>query len=184
MALSPDLVLFCDRWRAKAQLYRGAEVADWFDKFFSLWVLFNALYTEVAWRTGNAGMADSVAGQDNLLQYLGGRAFIEAFEANPAALAAVADIQTFLTGHVYYFKLDRATGARQPAEDERLLRDFQSNGSNGQGKAILEALYSVRCNLFHGHKGFDPGQVDLLRPMTVILETVIDITFHHLQSRP
>lgn len=178
MALSPDFVLFCQRWQDKANLYRGVEVADWFDKFFTLWVLFNALYTEVAWRTGNEGIADDVAGQDNLLHYLGARAFIEELRRDRDVVEALTQIQTFLHDHVYYFKLDRKTGARQPKEDERLLNDFRSNGTNGQGKAILEALYSIRCNLFHGHKAFDPGQVDLLRPITVILKSVIDVRTH------
>jgi hypothetical protein len=64
MALNPRLEQFCDRWQAKANGYGVHQTEDWFDRFFTLWVLFNALYTEVAVQTGNAGRSDDVAGQE------------------------------------------------------------------------------------------------------------------------
>lgn len=182
MALSPEFEQFCHRWRHKASHYAGVETADWFDKFFTLWVLFNALYTEVAWRTGKQGLSDDTAAQDNLLHYLGATQFIGTLRADPAVVAALIEIQEFLHSHVYYFKLDRRTGARQPDEDERILSGLQSNAKNDQGKSILEALYCIRCNMFHGHKAFDPMQVELLRPMIVLLEKTIDITQQHLEQ--
>ena len=184
MALDPYLEGFCERWREKADGYGTVKTEDWFDRFFTLWVLFNALYTEVALRTGNAGVPDDSAAQDILLHYLTATTFAAQLNADNAVVAALAEIQTFLQGHHYFFKLDRRTGERQPVEDEELLGRLRANSRNEQGRAILEALYCVRCNMFHGHKAFDPVQVALLRPMIVILGKVIDLTRIKLGSDP
>ena len=182
MALNPYVEQFCDRWRQKAGSYGIDKTEDWFDRFFTLWVLFNALYTEVAFRTGNAGLPDDTAAQDNLLHYLTATAFVTQLEADHTVVNALTEIQAFLRSHQYFLKLDRRTGERQPEEDEKLLAGLQSNARNDKGKAILEALYCVRCNMFHGHKAFDPIQVDLLRPMIVVLEKVTDVTRSKLQD--
>jgi len=173
---------FCDRWRQRADSYGTQKTEDWFDRFFTLWVQFNVLYTEVASRTGKVGLPDDSAAQDNLLHYLTATAFVTEMNADKAVTDALAAIEAFLEAHEYCLKLDRRTGARQPEEDEKILAGLRSNAKNGQGKAVLEALYCVRCNIFHGHKAFDPVQVALLRPMIVVLEKVIDLTRQRLRQ--
>jgi hypothetical protein len=182
MALNPPFVLFCRRWRHRANGYRGPGFERTFDKFFALWVVFNALYTEVARREGRFGAGDDTACQEVLLQHLGARAFVGAINADPGVLAALDQVVVFMRNHDFYFKLDRRTGARQPVVDDDLRARIQSRGFNVRGQAILETLYAVRCNLFHGHKEFLARQGDLLRPMTVILTKVIDITYAHLDQ--
>lgn len=40
-------------------------------------------------------------------------------------------------------------------------------------KSLLETLYYLRCNLFHGHKEFEPYQQELLSPANNCLRIII-----------
>lgn len=183
MPLNQSFILFCRRWRHRANGYRGPGFERTFDKFFALWVVFNALYTEVARREGRHGAGDDTACQEILLQHLGSRPFVRAINADADVVAALDQVRGFIRNHDFNFKLDRRTGAPQQAVDNDLLARINTMRSpNVRGQAILETLYAVRCNLFHGHKQFIPRQADLLRPITVILSKVIDITYEHLDQ--
>lgn len=46
------------------------------------------------------------------------------------------------------------TGAHQGAEDIDLARKFVRRVTDRRAEAVLDFLYSVRINLFHGHKSF------------------------------
>ncbi len=184
MPLTPHLDQFHQRWRQKAAGYGDVETRDWFDRFFSLYVVFNALYTEAALdleRNGlitldsTRGIPDDRASQEYVVQYVGAKALVKALTDDPAVTAALAQIEQFLQQHTYHFRLNRLTGNAQDAEDERILVDLQSNDTNAKACSVLEVLYCVRCNMFHGHKMFEPVQVDLLRPVIIILAKVIDI---------
>jgi hypothetical protein len=102
MALLLEFEQFCVRWREKASGYIVPKLSDPFDKFFTLWVLFNALYTEVAWRTGHAGIGDDRAGQEILLQYLGAIAFTGSLNADRDVTEALTSVEMFLQHHCYY----------------------------------------------------------------------------------
>lgn len=177
MPLSDELKSFCDRWRIRADAHQGPGFEAEFDRFITLWIGFNALYTEAATRQGFQGIGDDRASQEILLHHLTARRFVRALDADPAVIAALAEVRALMRAHDFYFKLDRQDGARQPAEDEALLARLEDNGAGQRGQAILETLYSVRCNVLHGHKQFDPRQATLLRPMNVILAKVVDVTY-------
>jgi hypothetical protein len=44
MALNPRFKEFCNRWLEKAKEYDETELSQLFDKFFTLYVVYNALY--------------------------------------------------------------------------------------------------------------------------------------------
>jgi hypothetical protein len=76
----------------------------------------------------------------------------------------------------FALKLDPVTGARRPEEDANLL------GSTRRAKAVLEALYAVRCNMFHGRKGFRPIRLELLQPAIVVLENTAEALYRALEQ--
>ena len=78
----------------------------------------------------------------------------------------------------------KVTGNRRPAEDAKLLTELESRDTNEKATAILDTIYQVRCNMFHGHKGFQGVQRGLLQPMIVLLETVINVTEQKLIAEP
>ena len=74
------------------------------------------------------------------------------------------------------------TGNRQPEKDGELLRDLESQNSDKRAKAILEVLYSIRCNIFHAHKGFQEVQQELLNSVIRILRKVVMVLHDKLSS--
>lgn len=198
MALSPEFNRFCQDWRQKANAYRTDDTRQCFDKFFTPYVLFNRLYAEATFTLARrrpilqrriaraTGFPDPQAATSSyLIEYLTARTLVLAIAANQEANNALEAVKGFIRAHTFYIRLDKVTGNRRPAEDDRLLvASVESRSANEKATAILETIYQVRCNMFHGHKGFQPVQRDLLRPIIILLETVINVTDQKLRAEP
>ena len=191
MALSPEFTEFYSSWMAKARSYSASDAKQCFDKFFTLYVLFNRLYAEATFRlarneqirlANRDRFPDAQAAKEYLLQYLGARNLLQALNANDVSVCALGSLRRHLREGNFALKLDMVTGAQRPTEDAGLLQRLESANQNTQAGAILEAIYAVRCNLFHGHKGYNPVQIELLQPMIDILEMIIENTYKKLQS--
>lgn len=86
----------------------------------------------------------------------------------------------FLINASIQLKLDTRTGARQPEEDEKIRLGLRSKARNEKRRAILEG--SAAClQSISGLEAFDPLPVALLRPVTVVLEKVVELTLIKLQ---
>jgi len=190
MALSPEFVDFYRRWMEKANNHGRDDLSDYFDKFFSLFIAFNRLYAEATFilaRKGEPELAhrasfpDAAAAKTYVLKYLGSRYFVEKLEQNREAKVAIETLRG-LIGSRFNIKLNMVTGDRQPEKDEELLRKLKSRGFNQKGEAVLDLLYSVRCNMFHGHKGFQEVQIDLLKPISCVLKATNEIVYEKLSS--
>ena len=181
MALSPELTQFCLNWQEKAEAC-GDDLQGCFDKFFTLYVVFNRLYAEATFRLARRGcftlqgrFPDAKCAQSYVLQFCGATRLIRAWQNDPETAAALTRIAAQLREGRFGLKLDMVTGARQPEADRRLLNAMESPSQDCRAKAYLEALYSIRCNMFHGHKGFEPIQITLLQPALVLLESTIGV---------
>ena len=187
MALSGELSEFCRNWRAKADLYSPENLRDAFDRFFTLYVVFNRLYAEAAFRLARRDarkltqFRDSNASQDGVLQFCTARVLTDAWESNSNTKEALQQIVEHLRDGRFALKLDMVTGDPNPDADRALLAALESRGRTQRAKAGLAALYAVRCNMFHGHKGFDPIQLDLLRLALLVLESTIDVLHRALE---
>lgn len=73
-------------------------------------------------------------------------------------------------------------GNRQPDRDQKLLKGLKSRGIKKRIHAILDLIYSVRCNMFHGNKRFDEVQMNLLIPVTLLQRKVIEILYRKLAN--
>jgi hypothetical protein len=183
-------------WRQKAEEYEGQDIRSAFDRFITLYVIYNRLYAEVTFRLAQlsplnlesrTSFPDAAAAKTYVSQYLGARKMMGLIDSCPDCVESVQAIITLLTGPVserqFYIKLDKIDGSFQRNEDLELLSKFQSNSAADRAAAVLDFIYSVRCNLIHGHKGFTPAQIEVIKPATVILTRLIDILFERL-SRP
>jgi hypothetical protein len=61
---------------------------------------------------------------------------------------------------------------------------MQSPDFEEKVEGILETIYQVRCNLFHGEKSFAPHQKMILLPCIVILEEINDVIFEYIKNTP
>lgn len=200
MALSSEFQGFYNTWMAKAAEYGIEELRDCFDKFFTLFVVYNRLYAEVTFTLvrmrrihrlrrdiNNPGtmrriFPDRTAATQYLQQYLGSGNIINHIESGNAAANALNTICTLLDNRRFYIKLDALTGDRQRPQDERLLGNLRSTNSGFKASAILDLVYSIRCNMFHGHKSFREVQLELLQPVIAILERLIELIFQKLSN--
>jgi hypothetical protein len=191
--LSREFHTFYNRWRTKANHYHGGDIRATFDRFFTLFVIYNRLYGEATFElarrgqinlTSRTSFPDAQAAKEYVRQYLGGLSMIQLLEVSPACTGAIQAVIALLDGPVegrqFAIKLNMVDGSTQRHEDLKLLRMFRSANPNERSKAVLHFLYAVRCNLFHGHKGFDPVQIEVMRPATVLLLKMIEILFDRL----
>jgi hypothetical protein len=178
--LSPELERFVSEWLVKANQYSSGSIEDCYDKFFTLFVIFNRLYAEATFELARRGVVklqpnkslpDRKGATDHTLGLIGLPAFQELYSKRLAPYAE--EIAILIDGGRFFIKLSAPDGNRQPDKDAALLAELRSTGKT-RAFAVLDLVYTVRCNLFHGHKAFQPIQVELLRPTIAILSAVIE----------
>lgn len=177
--LAPHFQRFCDEWLAKAEQYDDGDIDGCYDKFFTLFVVFNRLYAEATFELARRGeitlqpnrsLPDRKGATEHTLTFVGQAAFDQLLDNQLAE--PVATLARLIEGEVFYIKLSSPNGDRQRERDLTLLHGLRSRGKT-RALAVLDLAYSVRCNLFHGHKAFQPVQGELLRPtMSVVYEVI------------
>jgi hypothetical protein len=189
--LSPEFQEFVNKWLAKADRYGDANLEDLFDAFFTLFVVYNRLYAETTFVLAREGkitiderkpFPDAKAAKVYVVKYLTANRLVADIDTDPDCKAALDSIIQLLDNNTFSIKLDLIQGNPQPDLDLALLRDLRSADAEARSRAILDVLYSMRCNMFHGHKGFSLVQATILRPATVLLRRVIDILFTRTQD--
>ena len=177
--LSPEIERFCTEWLAKAAQYNDDNVEGCYDKFFTLFVVFNRLYAEATFELARQGqisispnrsLPDRKGATEYTFAFIGQTAFDHFF--NEHLTAPVDALAMLIEQERFYIKLSILNGDPQRDKDLLLLRDLRSSGDT-RALAVLDLVYSVRCNLFHGHKAFQPIQIALLKPTMTILYHMI-----------
>ena len=193
MPLSQEFINFHWNWLAKADVYDGTQLQGAFDKFFTQYVIFNRLYAEATFRHLQANhirlppyFPDSKGAVEYTLGYIGARRLNAQLDADPASRAAIAQVIALLRGpvggHQFCIVLDRLHGNPQPAEDAELLNKIESANPTEKCEGVLRFLYAIRCNTFHGHKGFEPVQLEVMKPANNLLRHVTEILFEKLAA--
>ena len=180
---------FCEDWLRKANLCNETSIDGCYDKFFTLFVVFNRLYAESTFELARRGLIriqpnrplpDRRGATEYTLQLIGSVAFAELHRIY--LFTPVSIIATLIESGQFSIKLSNPNGDSQPDKDRKLLLALRSSG-NTRDLAILDLIYSIRCNLFHGHKEFQQVQSELLRPAIEILNHVIQSLRHELGRR-
>lgn len=191
MPLSPEFEEFYQSWLQKADEYSSNEIKECFDKFFTLFVIYNQLYAEATFVlarknliniSSRTSFPDSTAAKTYVLQYVKSNFLIQNLENDNDVLSAIQTIKNLISHERFHIKLDMVTGNGQREKDLELLKSLNSNSKNKRAQAILDFLYSIRCNMFHAHKGFHRVQLDLLRPSIVILGKIIALLHNKLSQ--
>ncbi|MBI3930386.1 MAG: hypothetical protein HY325_00030 [Chloroflexi bacterium] len=190
--ISQELHDFCERWFEKAQGYQRQSIQDCFDKFFTLFIVYNRLYAELtlSWaRTGriklrdrNPSLPDVKAAKEYVHSYLGTNHIWSNIQNDAQCQLAVSAIRKLLENQVFVIKLDRLRGEPRPEEDKKLLEDLRSENQHRKVGALLDIIYSVRCNMFHGHKGFDRVQIEILVPLNILLDKLTILLYERLSN--
>lgn len=186
--ISPELQNFYERWLRKAREYRSDNLQDCFDKFFTLFVAYNRLYAELTLSLARGGVygfrgrsvPDAFGAKCIVHQYLGTCSIWACFQNDQVCRNSIESIAHLIEQGVFAIKLDRLYGKPQRTEDLKLLKALISNSEMRKVHAILDIIYSIRCNMFHGHKGFNEIQIQILTPVTALLEELSGLLYEKM----
>jgi hypothetical protein len=177
---------YYNNWLNKADNYNSNTLSNQFDKFTSLYVLFNSLYMQVMTNLVLAGhhiptgFKDKIAATDYVIQYLGSTYYLNNLlndEQSKADLNSICDI---IEQEEFHIILD--WGNQQRQKDIALLNSLRSTSSQRKAIAILSLFYHIRCNMFHGHKDYVDRQRALLEPVNNLLRKTVVLTFNKLNE--
>lgn len=186
--LTGEFERFVDAWMARAKAYGDNEQDDCYDKFFTLFVVFNRLYSEATFTLDrdriiqlpkNRPLPDKKGATEYTLEAIGLDKFNDLYAAQLAE--DVKTVAKLIEDERFHIRLSSPEGKRQPDKDRALLSELRSSGKT-RAIAVLELVYRIRCNLFHGHKAFHPVQLELLRPVNRILERTVTALHESLKN--
>ncbi|ATI29102.1 MULTISPECIES: hypothetical protein [Ralstonia solanacearum species complex] len=171
---------FCDRWVDKAQAYRSDELEDLFDRFFTLFVAYNRFYSTAAdlYRgTRDPKEAPMLQGDRReattiMSRLIGPRRFSDVVQERPEIAGSCETISELLHNRQFFLHSTRGTKAPDLLRDAKLADDLRRYAL----LAVLECLYQIRCNIFHGEKEFAPRQARLLVPAITLLECIVQLS--------
>jgi len=178
---------FINIWLRKADNTNTEPLEGVFDKFFTLWVVYNRLYEEAAHilinrnhptyrrfiaRRGARVFSpppDRIAAIDGVEAFCR-RSNLREFIANsPQALDGIDRICDAVSFGGFYIHTNYKTG--EPDLEKDL--DFLDKAKHGCNISILSIIYQARCNLFHGQKSFTENQRPLVEGMSAVLSALI-----------
>ena len=184
--MTPQLIQFYNNWLGKADGYEGENLADHFDRFTSLYIVYNSLYMDVMNELVISGKhipldyKDKKAASDYVIQYLKSKFFIDNLLNDQISVDNLSEICRIIDEEQFHIILH--WGNQQRYLDLQLLDALRSNNKQSKAVAILRLFYHIRCNLFHGHKGFEENQRLLLMPVNALLRRTVQITFSRLEN--
>jgi len=197
--ISPELIDFYQRWLQKAEIYQNQNLQECFDKFFTLYVAYNRLYIELALSCAKRGVwrwsyiSDGLAAKSNVQSYLGNLYIVKALENDNACTQALSSVIDLLERKIFTIKWDVLHRARKyikqkpnriirdnKEDDSFLLEGLRSEKADRKVGAILDLIYSIRCNMFHGQKGYNDEQIQILSPVTTLLIKIMDLLYEKM----
>ena len=165
MNVPEDIFDFMRRWRNKSTGYDYTRVEDCFDGFFTAFVLYNFLYDLICeYDPAHYPQAgDRKRATEVVLSFLGSNAI-----ATNSHLRRSADSIRQLVENGTFYLCGNAWDAEK-------VSGLASNDSQIWANALLQILYQIRCNTFHGRKSFQAQQKRILVPSIKALETLNDM---------
>jgi hypothetical protein len=191
MTLSAGFNDFYRGWSEKAQRIDLLDLTDYFDKFFTLFVIYNRLYAEATfylWRQGAISPArsdsfpDSKAAKEYVGTFLGEENIVTALESDSNTRDALGSLVAILQEGHFAISLRMPDASPQRSRDERLLQNLQSADPVVKTRAVLEFIHCIRCNTFHGSKSYDQVQIEVLLPVVTILTRLNSMLYEKLRS--
>lgn len=174
---------FCKHWLVKAENYVPSQLQDAFDKFFTLFVAFNRLYVYTAIVANQPNAREWRKVQRIFPEIIGHEILWRALTSPPNDdLALMRD----LIGPNGYFFLISGADANTPNQEANsdLHRRLGDQSACVAVEALLEYLYKVRCNMFHGTKAYHIEQLQLLEPCNRYLARIISTALDSLEDAP
>ncbi len=151
------------RWLEKSKKYNSDNVEEVMDKFFSLYVAYNAMYSRFSQGGNNDDRACATTRMADYLKRENITILNDCESTIKEMLKPVED------GIFYIYGNDSSLDYKK---DSIVIQKIQEDINNY--RAILNFIYGIRNNMFHGTKQIIAEQVQLLNPANKILEKLLD----------
>jgi hypothetical protein len=170
-------------WNIKVNNIAGNKLNDVFDKYMTLFVIFNNLYNEIPAALVAIGIVVSKQLYDNkkateyVVKYLGANELLNNLQVNKCDpdIHIIIDI---IQNEEFHIKLNYDQYDRN--DDLKILHNLKSKNDTNKAIAILQVCYYVRCNIFHGKKDFNEDQRKLVAAVTNILRPIVEQLYNKL----
>ena len=173
-------------WLNKAALclQHSTDIPVAFEKFFSLFVAFNIMYSHAAIRLQEPNTREDKKHATRTFALWVGHERILAKLVNPGTADDLTVLPSLILrdGPFFLFWKPNARGVpeRDMSKNRQLCQRLGSNQPVVRAEAILEYLYLVRCNIFHGTKALEASQNEILQPSIRCLEQIVELGMEKL----
>ena len=145
------------RWISKAEENVDETLNSEIDKFFSLYVSYNILYSLIS----NKNNGDRCSAVRVIAKYIKDNN-IESFTNHKNDISEM--IKPVIGHKIFHIYNEK--------RDFKLIEDIEDNKNIEE--SVLDILYGIRCNMFHGEKELSDNQLLLLSPANKILNTLLN----------
>lgn len=158
------------RWYEKSEHYANDEnnVIDVMDKFFSLFVAYNALYSK-------KGQGDKKGAVDVMASYLKNNQIKILNDCEEEIYKMIRPVESG-EFHIYGEK-----GGKNNDNDNDIISCIKEDINNYE--SILHFIYGIRCNMFHGEKQIICEQTKLLVPANIIMEKLLKALINSYEKK-
>lgn len=181
--MNQDTNDFIQTWTEKIAAIEGDGLGEVFNRYTSLYTLYNRLYNDSYRELKNSNSLNKSRYSDFekattlVVQFNSANDIIERITANNN-LPDIDAIANLIKNDIFHINL--ADGVSQKNTDLQLLSNLTNADVNIKAQAVVSTIYNVRNNMQHGEKHFEEHQRLLLEPLTRLLQTVIDLQIEKL----
>jgi hypothetical protein len=180
--------IFYDSWWVNKCLeYNGEQLVHHYDLFFSRYVIYNNLYNSIVSLKVFLGRLNVKTNRKQKIIERGDRE--KAIDCIAEHLLdseldllfkkeGFARIRNSLVDMIKnQFVITHWHGKQRPEDDLDILEKLQYIDRRKVLYGLLEVLYNVRCNMFHGSKNYHDSQIALLKVLNEFLFEIVTILY-------
>ncbi|MEA5581683.1 hypothetical protein VB620_10060 [Nodularia harveyana UHCC-0300] len=193
-------ILISKRWlqKSKSEEYQNKNIVTVFDKFFTLFVSYNALYCAINLHDHYVDYVkenkdDKKSVTENVPKYLGYSSLTENLLFNEKIKQGIKQIVRVIEEKKFYIVHSRKDFKPDFNQDTAHINNIKQGLDKNYDeldqsistefiKSLLTLIYETRCNMFHGRKQINDPQIKLLIPMNAILMEIIEMGLSKLES--
>jgi len=180
-------------WTDKCLNYKGDKLSDYYDVFFSRFVTFNSLYNTIIYTKESLGILRKKTDKKQRIIERGDKekaitemskelsdVQLDILFIKPEIIESVVNLIEIIESN--RFVITHKAGQQFRDGDLLILAKLKHTDKKKRYLGILELLYNVRCNMFHGSKGYEHDQIELLKPINVLIYYIVQSLYYSFKT--
>lgn len=189
---------FYTRWTQKAEAYDSTLSNKYptcdhetdnlyenaiFDKFFTLFVCYNALYNTASEILGEKVIkGDRYQATSGVIAFFGEKKITLLNKLPEAVIDDFIYKLNFFYINTYSEEKNKDGKTSVDLDDELRKRARKKGDKKKRTRALLEIIYLIRCNMFHGQKMISFKQVDMLKCAACIITDLNKVLYETIMA--